>query len=199
MADNYNFEERGSTVGAAKDIGSNVKAARVVQINPDNSDIEVVQQVAHDAADSGKPIKMGSKARGTLSGATPVSENDRSDSYSTLDGKIMVQPDAPHADLVDGEAVATSTTSNVQAIAAQGAGQRTYVKGIIVTNLSSTATAVEIKDGTTRKMTIAAPANGGAIVQSIALRGSANAAWNIATLASVDSVRVTLLGYKSAV
>ena len=44
--------------------------------------------VAHDAADSGNPHKIGAKAESALSGLTLVADGDRTDLYAGLDGVL---------------------------------------------------------------------------------------------------------------
>ena len=87
---------------------------------------------------------------------------------------------------------ATSTTADTAILAAQGATRAIIVGSVSVTNRSATDTEVDIKDGTTTKDTISAPANGGAVKRYLwGWPCTANAALNFATKDSVDSVVVT--------
>ncbi len=116
---------------------------------------------------------------------------------ATADRRLIGMPYESHANLVDGTGNATGT-SNTSVIAAQGAGIRTYVTSIQVTNASATDSEVIIKDGTTEKTRITAPANAGAIIQlPVPLRGSANTAWQFASADSVTTMYVAMQGYKS--
>jgi hypothetical protein len=56
----------------------------------------VAGDVAHDAVDSGNPVKMGFKATTSLSGLTLVSDADRTDGRAGVDG---VQITRPHCNL----------------------------------------------------------------------------------------------------
>lgn len=110
----------------------------------------------------------------------------------------MPQPDRESV-LLDGRGVATDT-SDTTLIAAQGTGVRIYVSKIIVSNSSASNTEVDIKDGSTVKLTIPAPANGGAVLDlaDTPLKLSANTSLNFAALSGVTSMKVSVLGYKGA-
>lgn len=100
-------------------------------------------------------------------------------------------------DLVSGNASNTDGSST-SVIAAQGSGVRTYVSTIIVTNTSSTNGYVEIKDGSTVKLTIPIPANGGAVVElADPLRGSADTAWNYDPSAALTTTYCSMVGFTS--
>jgi len=98
---------------------------------------------------------------------------------------------------VSGNASNTDGTST-SLIAAQGAGVRTYLTDITITNMSATNIYVEIKDGTTTKYTFPVPANGG-VTHSFAtpLRGTANTAWNFDPSAATTTVYCSASGYTS--
>jgi|SRR3990167_547179 len=107
-----------------------------------------------------------------------------------------MQPDRESV-LLDGRNTAT-TTNDTALIAAQGVGVRIYVTTLIVSNSSGTSTEVDIKDGTTIKLTIPAPATGGAVVDlsESPLKLSANTALNFAAVAGVTTMKVSAVGYK---
>lgn len=97
------------------------------------------------------------------------------------------------------DGIATLTdTNNTEIIAAQGAGSRLYISSIAITNTSSTAVRVDIKDGTTVKLSFYVAAAGGGASHSMPtpLRLTANTALNAAMSASVTDVRVSAQGYK---
>lgn len=99
--------------------------------------------------------------------------------------------------LVSGTASAT-TTGDTSIIAAQGSGWFLYITTLIVHNSSATATSVVIKDGSTAKLTIPAPATSGAVVSLPApLRLSDNAALQFAAAAGVTTMTVSAVGYKA--
>lgn len=95
--------------------------------------------VAHDAADSGNPVKVGAKAvspDGTAAGN--VAEGDRTDLKTDLNGRLLVSDVAPeyvHATTV------SAAASTVELIAAPGASHRIFITDVVV----SAAGAQQIK------------------------------------------------------
>lgn len=155
--------------------------------------------VAHDAADSGNPVKIGAKATTGLSGATMVADADRVNAVADVDGAIIHRPYCPLPDAVVGNASNTDGTST-EVIAAQASGVRTYITTAILTNMSATGIYAELKDGTTVMARIPVPASGGAVVQfPVPLRGTAATAWNVDGSAAVTTLYCTLVGFKSKV
>jgi hypothetical protein len=155
--------------------------------------------VAHDAADSGNPVKIGTKAIAALSGATLVAAADRSNAYSDLDGAILVRADGALGDFVSGTNNNADGTST-QVIAAAGAGVKTYITDITLANTSSSNIIVELKDGSTVKWTFPVPANGGVTHHFRSpLAGTANTAWNFDPSAATTTVYCSAAGFKSKV
>ena len=155
--------------------------------------------VAHDAADSGNPHKIGAKAESALSGLTLVADGDRTDLYAGLDGVLITRPHCNLEDIVSGNASNTDGTST-SLIAAQGAGIKTYLTLLILSNTSSSNIYVEIKDNTTVKLTVPLPANGGAVVPlTVPLGGTANTAWNFDPSAATTTVYCSAVGFKSKI
>lgn len=156
----------------------------------------VAGDVAHDSADSGNPIKVGGKA--VNAEPTAVANGDRANFITDLAGKQIVLPYANPENFVDGNGNSTGT-GDTAIISAQGAGVRIYVTSLFVNNTSATDTYVTIKDGTTAKLYIPAPANSGAIVPlPVPLRLTANTALNFASGAGVTTMYVSAVGYKGA-
>lgn len=155
--------------------------------------------VAHGAADSANPHKVGIVATGGLSAQTPVAAGQRSNCYGTLDGKLIQQPYCAPQDEVDGLASSTTTADTV-VLAAQGVGIRTHVSTIVVSNSSATDVEVSIKNGVTERMRLPVPQKGGVIVNlPVHLRGNENTAWSFASSAAATTITVTMIGYKSKV
>ena len=155
--------------------------------------------VAHDGADSGNPHKLGAKAIAALSGATLVAAADRTDLYAGVDGVLITRPHCSLEDVVSGNASNTDGTST-QCIAAQAAGIKTYLTSVILTNTSASNIYVEIKDGTTVKLTIPVPANSGAVVPlPVPLGGTAATAWNFDPSAATSTVFCSMVGFKSKI
>ena len=153
--------------------------------------------VAHDAVDTGNPIKLGARARSSAIGV--VAENDRTDLIATLLGKLLTQPYALPANLVKGKGNSTGT-SDTAVIAAPGAGVRIYVTTLIVTNAHATVgTKVQIKSGTTTTdmpvIYAAAGGGGAALTLPSALRLGANEALQFANATTGADVDVSAIGY----
>lgn len=156
--------------------------------------------IAHDSADANNPVKLGAKAVSAVSGVTRVAANDRTDLYADLDGVLLTRPFSI-ADAVSGVAT-VSDGSSTSCIAAQGASIATVITHAIVSNSDvDTGGYVEIKDNTTVKAVIPCPMAGtagqaGAVVPLGMIVGTANTAWNVDPSATMDTVRVTLIGFK---
>ncbi len=164
----------------------------------------IVGSVAHDGSDSGNPVKVGAKAETAMSGITLVADGDRTDLYAAEDGVQYVRDlPANPADYIDATPVTiTSSTSDTSVVSAGGSNVRVYITDAIIYNKSATSTRVSLKDGSggTVKAILPAPTLGGvAHTFKTPLRGTANTAWYAACADSVDSVYVTLCGYKSKV
>jgi len=158
-----------------------------------------VGNVAHDAADSGAPIKVGSKAVSALSGVTLVASLDRNDGTSDLDGALIVRNNYTLGDLVSGNASNTDGSST-QVIASSGAGVKTYITDVTLSNTSSSNIYVELKDGTTVKWTFPVPANGGVTHHFASpLAGTAATAWNFDPSAATTTVYCSAAGFKSKI
>lgn len=158
--------------------------------------------VAHDAADSGKPHKIGSRAVATLSTATLVAAADRSDAVCDLDGAIILRLDAPLGDNTSGVAAITDGSST-SVIAAQGSGVKTYITDVTIANTSATAVTVDLRDGAAGsvKWTFPVPANTAGVAFSFRrpLAFSADTAVCADPSAAASTVTVSLNGFKSKV
>lgn len=154
--------------------------------------------VAHDAADSGNPLKIGGKAIAALSGATLVTAADRANAYVDLDGALLVRHHAAVGDWVSGNASNTDGTST-SVLAAGAAGIKHAITTVIIHNAHATTNGyVELKDNTTVKATIPAPANGGTAVHfDPPLLGSAATQWNFDPSAAITTIYCTVIGFKT--
>lgn len=159
---------------------------------------------AHDAVDSGNPLKLGAKAASTIKAATLVAAADRVNLVADIDGVLITREGAPGADIIservsntDGTSTALSTFGNV-------ASTRNYVTTIVVHNAHATTNGyVDIRDGTAGAvlMTIPLPANGGAVVpMPVPLRQPTVAtALAFDVSAAITTVYLTFIGYQSKV
>jgi len=155
--------------------------------------------IAHDSADSGNPHKIGAKATTALSGVTLVASADRTDLYAGVDGVQITRPHCNLEDIVTGNATNTDGTST-QCIASSGAGVKTYITSVILCNSSASNITVDIKDGTTVKVSIPVPAGSGAIFNPpVPIPGTAATAWNFDPSAAATTVTCSMIGFKSKV
>ena len=155
--------------------------------------------VAHDGADSGNPHKVGARAVTSVSAQTLVAANDRTDLFAGLDGVQITRPHCNLEDVVTGNATNTDGTST-QCVAAQAAGIKTYLTSIVLANSSASNITVDIKDGSTTKISIPVPAGGGAIFNPpVPLPGTAATAWNFDPSAAATTVTCSMIGFKSKV
>lgn len=165
-----------------------------VVIPTDQAKIPVHGDVAHDGADAGSPVKIGGYA--ITAERTAVAAADRVDFIADVTGKQIVLPYANPENFLNGSGNATGV-SDTAIIAAQSAGVRIYVTTLIIYNSSTTSTYVQIKDGSTAKLVVPAPAQSGAIITlSTPFRGSAATALNFASGTSVSTMYVSAVGYK---
>jgi hypothetical protein len=157
----------------------------------------IAGDIAHDSADSGNPVKMGGRAR--TSSITAVANDDRVDVILDTTGRQIVIPYALNENSTDGTNSSTGT-GDTAVIVAPGAGIRLYITTITVYNSSTTNTYVTVKDGTTAKLVLPAPAQGGCVVTlPRPLRITANTAFNFASNTGVTTMFVSAVGYTSTV
>lgn len=162
----------------------------------------VAGDIAHDAADSGNPMKVGSKAIAGQSTATLVAAGDRVENYAGLDGVKLVRPHCGLEDIVSGVAAITDGSST-SVIASAGAGVKNYITSVMIANTSATAVTVDLRDGAagTVKATLPVPANTSGVVTNwpVPLPFSAATAVCADPSAAASTVTVTLIGFKSKV
>ena len=159
--------------------------------------------VAHDAADSGNPVKIGGKA--TSSEPAAVATGDRANLITDLVGKLITLPYSNPENFVSGAITTAMTgTTSTSLVAAPGAGLRNYITTIIVSNAhASVGTDVVIQDGSggTTLITIpAAFAYGGAIITlpTPLRQPTTNTALFCANVTTGASTKVSAVGYKGA-
>jgi hypothetical protein len=116
-----------------------------------------------------------------------------------IDSTPLMRVNALASQVVSGNASNTDGASTA-CIAAQGAGIKTVLQMVIITNTAATATYVEIKDGTTVKLTVPAPATSGAIVTipGPGLVGTANTAWNFEAGGATTTIYCSMVGYTTS-
>lgn len=165
--------------------------------------VQAAGDVAHDAVDSGAPVKIGGVA--TSSQQTAVASGDRVNTAHTLNGSPIVAPYTTPENIVSGAITTAMTgTTSTSLVAAPGAGLRNYITTLIVSNAHATVgTDVVIQDGSggTTLMTIpAAAAYGGAVINlPVPLKQpTANTALFCANVTTGASTKVSAIGFKAA-
>lgn len=132
----------------------------------DNAGTFAVQSsgsVAHDAADSGNPVKVGGKARTT--NPTAVADADRVDAtFDDLGRQVVVLSQV--RDLVTHQHTQIASSSSETTIGTAVASTFLDLVSLVITNQTATAVNCTIKDSTagTTRMIIALPASGGAVM-----------------------------------
>ena len=162
-----------------------------------------VGNVAHDAADSGAPVKTGGRAR--TSDITSVANDDRVDSIHDKSGRQIVFNYCLPENLVSGAITTSMTgTTSTSLIAAPGAGLYNYITQVTVSNAHATVgTDVALQDGNggTTFYTIPAAAvyGGAAITFNPPLRQpTSNTALYCVNVTTGASTKVSASGFKGA-
>lgn len=155
--------------------------------------------VAHDAADSGNPIKVGGQARTTNPSA--VADADRANFITDKLGKLVVVNSIRDLKVVQKTTITSSTSETTIGTAVASTFLDLY--GLILANTSATPCNVTIKDstaGTTRAI-IAVPAGetrGFMLTESASIpQATVNTNWTATCSASVASIEITALFIKN--
>jgi hypothetical protein len=168
----------------------------VTSLPASTNTLEVVGDVAHDAAVGGNPVLIGLEAR--TSSGTAVASGDAVRAMADTLGKQIILPFANPENFLSGVTAAITGTSDTSVIAAQGAGVRIYVTTVLVTNSHATVgTVVELKDNTTVIARGYAAALGGGFQVHFnpPLRLTANQAFQAANITTGSNTYVTASGY----
>ncbi len=167
--------------------------------SPSANIITIQGYEAHDAPAVANPVLVGGKATTALSGLTLVADADATYFAAGIDRVQLTRPYCNLEDIVDGNASNTDGTST-SCIASSGAGIRTCITSVAITNMSSTGIYVELKDGSTARYTLPVPANSGCVKEfNVPLRGTAATAWNFDPSAAATTVYCSMIGFKSKV
>lgn len=163
-----------------------------------------VGTVAHDAADSGAPLKVGAKAESSLAGITLVADGDRTDLYSDLDGVLIVKNAVSWGDLISERVSNTDGASTAFSTFGATASARNMITAITVHNAHATTNGyVDIRDGTGGAVlwTIPLPATGGAVLtfDPPLRQPTANTALAYDVSAAISTIYISVNGFKSKV
>lgn len=193
-----------STVTTVATVTSVTQNADVRQSTASNLNAQTVGNIASDSADSGNPIKVGSRAIAALSGTTLVSAADRVDAQGDLDGAIITRNNYALGDVVSG-ANTTTGTSAVEVIAAPGANVFLYISAVQVANTGASASLITFQRDTggspaTLGYTIA-PAGGGSNIRFDPPLKVSTANQNFGFTAATGSttIYVSAQGFKSKI
>jgi hypothetical protein len=163
--------------------------------------VTAVGSVAHDATDSGNPVKIGAKAETSPAGITLAADGDRTDLYADADGLLMTKLFTSYADILSERISNTDGASTALSVFGATASSRNYITDISITNSSTTNVYVDIRDGVGGAVlwTLSAPAQGGNNKSFIVpLRQStANTALAYDVSAAATTVFISLVGFKS--
>lgn len=160
----------------------------------------ITGDVAHDAVDSGSPVKVGGKARQT--NPTAVADGDRVDASFDDVGRQIIQPIQARDLISHQHTQIASSSSETTVVTAGGSGVFNDIVSIMITNQTATAVNATLKDstgGTTRAI-IAIPASGGAIFQPATIfpqLAAANNNWTITLSSASVTVNITALFAKN--
>lgn len=173
MADNVTIPATGTgssaPVIAADDVSSVYYQRVKLDVGADGASSPVVGSlpvtgdIAHDAADSGSPQKIGGKARTT--NPTAVADADRVDAtFDDLGRQVVVLNQV--RDLTVHQHTQIASSSSETTIGTAVASTFLDLVSLVITNQTATAVNVTIKDATagTTRMIIALAANGGAVL-----------------------------------
>ena len=149
--------------------------------------------VAHDAADSGNPVKIGAYAANV--NRTRVASGDRVDVLADLAGRLIANLGQVRELRKKQTTTITSSTSETTIVTAGGAGVYNDLVAIVISNTSATATRVDIRDDTagTILFSLYIPAGD---MRGFALPGASipqtatNKNWTAQCGTSVDGVRI---------
>ncbi len=133
------------TGGTAQPVTDNGGSRTVDQATVSNLNAQVVGELAHDAADSGNPVKIGGNAIADAANPTAVAAGDRVNARFDLEGRQLVRTFHSNFWSAVGDAYATAQT-NASLKAAPGAGLSLYITDVIMSN-GATAGTMKLIDG----------------------------------------------------
>jgi hypothetical protein len=157
--------------------------------------------VAHNAADSGNPLKIGGKVKTSPKGITLASADNRTDLYADADGMQMTKLNTSFADIVSERVTDTGGISTAFTNFSAVASTRNYVTAIAVYNSSSTSGYVDFRDGTAGSIlwTMPVPAGSGSVLSSATplFKTSANTALAYDVSGALSTVYISVSGFQS--
>lgn len=157
-------------------------------------DARCIGSEAHDAPITKAPVIIGAEARDSERAAVSAA-GDVVKLAADLVGRQIVIPYANPENTIEAEANPIAA-ADVALFAAQGAGVRSYITDLVITEMGGAAATVELRDNATIRRRFKVAANGCLPMSfPVPLRGSANVAWNV-RLGGAGDVRVAAAGFK---
>jgi hypothetical protein len=183
--------------------GLRIDSVGALWVNGSAFNQPVLGTIAHDAADSGNPIKIGAKAETSPKGITPVADGDRTDLYSDSDGMQMVKVNTSGADLISERVTNTNGTSTDFTNFSAVASTYNYVTAITVYNSSTTDGYVDFRSSTDGAVlwTMPLPALGGSCISSTTplFKTVAADALSYDVSGAITTVYISVSGFQSKV
>ena len=178
-----------ATVDAALPAGdNNIGNVDIVTLPASTNTLEVVGDVAADAADAGNPVSVGGVAVDVDTTAPPTrvtAESDRTNFATDFDGALFARPHGPELD--DYHLDTSSAQTDTSVFAAPGAALSTYVTDIVFTHDGTAAINAFFEESTTTVLGpyyLPATAGGVHIQFQTPKKVTANTALTITTSAS---------------
>lgn len=120
-------------------------------------------EIAHDAVDSGNPVKIGGIA---ASGEpTQVAISDRVNAWFDQFGRLVVAKNHPNPE--SPARTALTNTASTTGIVSPGPGLSIYITDMCGSNQGNSATTVDIKEGSTIKYSFMMASKGGGFVTNL--------------------------------
>ncbi len=186
-------------------VTDNAGSLTVDQATASSLKCEPAGNVAHDAGDSGNPVKVGAKAIASLKTTTLVSGADRTDNQSDLDGALLVRQQFPLGDLISEAVSNTDGSSTAFSNFGAVASTKNYITGITAfrTDTGTTMAYVDLRDGTGGSVLwrVPLPPNGGSVqISALPLfKTSANTALAFDVSSALNTVYINVTGFQSKV
>ena len=190
----------GASAVNIQDGGNSITIDGTVTANAGTGQFDVEGNVAHDAANSGNPIGLGGVATTSITGITNVINNDRTQLYSDISGRLIISPYVGPENMVNAHLVITNSSVSTSLLAGSAtAGVRNYITSLTATNTNTTtAVRVDFKDGTTNVVSFFLAAGGGGATLSmpVPLRLTANTALNAQLSNATTTVYLSAQGFQ---
>jgi len=183
-------------------VDDNSGSLTVDQATAANLNAQVVGTIAHDGVDSGNPVKIGGRAKSTLTGVTLVAADDRADVMTDLDGVLLVRPQVPLGNQISEVKTDTGGTSTAFSTFGAAANLRNYITSVTICNSSaSTFCTVDLRDGTAGSViwTFPVPGSGGVThnFDPPLRQPTVNTALAMDPSAAVSTITVSVNGFQS--